>query len=198
MADWKKNTVHTLDIAGYTAEGMGVARLEGRVVFVPGTIDGEQWRVRLVKVNKSVAWGRGEELLRPSPERADPGCPLYGRCGGCQYRHMTYAEELRAKGRRIADALERVGGVRLDLPPVLGAEEPDRYRNKVQFPVAQGRGGLAIGYYRARSHDVLDAPDCLLQPAAVTCLRAAFRRWMEEYEIPPYDERTGTGLVRHL
>ena len=198
MADWRKNTVHTLDIAGYTAEGMGVARLEGRVVFVPGTIDGEQWRVRLVKVNKSVAWGRGEELLRPSPERADPGCPLYGRCGGCQYRHMTYAEELRAKGRRIADALERVGGVRLDLPPVLGAEEPDRYRNKVQFPVAQGRGGLAIGYYRARSHDVLDAPDCLLQPPAVTRLRAAFRHWMEEHEIPPYDERTGTGLVRHL
>ena len=187
MADWRKNTVHTLDIAGYTAEGMGVARLEGRVVFVPGTIDGEQWRVRLVKVNKSVAWGRGEELLRPSQERADPGCPLYGRCGGCQYRHMTYAEELRAKGRRIADALERVGGVRLDLPPVLGAEEPDRYRNKVQFPVARGRGGLAIGYYRARSHDVLDAPDCLLQPPAVTRLRAVFRRWMEEHGIPPYD-----------
>ena len=198
MTEWKKNAVCELDITGYTAEGMGVARLEGRVVFVPGTIDGERWRVRLVKVNKSVAWGRGEELLRPSPERADPGCPLYGRCGGCQYRHMTYAEELRAKGRRIADALERVGGVRLDLPPVLGAEEPDRYRNKVQFPVAAGKNGPAIGYYRPRSHDVLDIPDCLLQPEGVTRLRAAFRGWMEEHKVPPYDEKTGAGLVRHL
>ena len=108
MADIRKNTVHTLDITGYTAEGMGVARLEGRVVFVPCTIQGERWRVRLEKVNKNVAWGRGTELLLPSPERITPDCPLYGRCGGCQFRHMTYAQELRAKGQRITDALARI------------------------------------------------------------------------------------------
>ena len=85
MADWKKNSIHALDITGYTAEGMGVARLEGRVVFVPFTIAGERWNVRLEKVNKTVAWGRGVELLRPSPERLGPGCPVFGRCGGCQF-----------------------------------------------------------------------------------------------------------------
>ena len=198
MAELRKNTVHTLDITGYTAEGMGVARLEGRVVFVPGTIQGERWTVQLLKVNKSVAWGRGVELLRPSPERLERDCPLYGRCGGCQFRHMTYAEELRAKGRRIADALERLGGVQLELPPVLGAEEPERYRNKVQFPVSQERNGLAVGYYRPRSHDVLDAPDCLLQPQAVTRLRGAFKAWMEERAVPAYREEDGSGLIRHL
>ena len=198
MADWRKNTVHTLDITGYTAEGMGVARLEGRVVFVPHTIRGEQWRVRLEKVNKKVAWGRGVELLAPSPERREPDCPLMGRCGGCQFRHMTYAEELEAKGRRVADALERVGGVHLDLPPVLGAEDPLRYRNKVQFPVAEGKRGLAVGYYRPRSHDVLDAEDCLLQPEAVTALRRAFKDWMARYGVPAYREEDGSGLVRHL
>lgn len=199
MADIKKNTVHTLDITGYTAEGMGVARLEGRVVFVPCTIRGERWKVRLEKVNKNVAWGRGVELIAPSPERVEPDCPLFGRCGGCQFRHMTYAEELRAKRQRIADALERVGHiVDLDLPPVLGAEDPLRYRNKVQFPVSQGKRGLSVGYYRGRSHDVLDAPDCPLQPETVTRLRAAFKSWMEEYALPAYDEGTGRGLVRHL
>ena len=176
MADIRKNTVHTLDITGYTAEGMGVARLEGRVVFVPFTVQGERWKVRLEKVNKTVAWGRGMEPLLLSPYRIEPDCPLYGRCGGCQFRHMTYAEELRAKSQRIADALERVGHVKLDLPPVLGAEDPDRYRNKVQFPVSQGKHGLAVGYYRARTHEVLDAPDCPLQPEAVrrrpSCTRA--------------------------
>ena len=106
MADIRKNTVHTLDITGYTAEGMGVARLEGRVIFVPFTIRGERWKVRLEKVNKNVAWGRGVELLLPSPERITSDCPLYGKCGGCQFRHMTYGEELRAKGQRISDALE--------------------------------------------------------------------------------------------
>ena len=198
MADIRKNTVHTLDITGYTAEGMGVARLEGRVVFVPCTIQGERWRVRLEKVNKNVAWGRGVELLLPSPQRIEPDCPLYGKCGGCQFRHMTYAEELRAKGQRIADALERVGHVSLDLPPVLGAADPLRYRNKVQFPVSQNRQGLSIGYYRPRSHDVLNAPDCPLQPEAVTRLRGAFQAWMQVHGLPAYDEGTGRGLIRHL
>lgn len=198
MADIRKNTVHTLDITGYTAEGMGVARLEGRVVFVPYTIQGERWKVRLEKVNKNVAWGRGVELLVPSPERIEADCPLYGRCGGCQFRHMTYGEELRAKGRRVADALERVGHIKLDLPPVLGAENPLRYRNKVQFPVSRGTRGLSIGYYRSRSHDVLDAPDCPLQPKSVTQLRGAFKDWMENYSISVYNETTGQGLVRHL
>jgi len=197
-ADIRKNTVHTLDITGYTAEGMGVARLEGRVVFVPYAIQGERWRVRLEKVNKHVAWGRGVELLLPSPERVEPDCPLYSRCGGCQFRHMTYAEELRAKHQRIADALERVGHVKLDLPPVLGAEVPSRYRNKVQFPVSQDKRGISVGYYRHRSHDVLDAPDCPLQPLAVTRLREAFKSWMEDHAVPAYDEDTGKGLIRHL
>jgi len=198
MANWSKNTVHTLDVTGYTAEGMGVARLEGRVVFVPGTIRGETWRVRLEKVTKNVGWGRGVELVSPSPERLASDCPLAGKCGGCQFRHMTYREELCAKGQRVADALERVGGVHLDLPPVLGAENPDRYRNKVQFPVAEGKRGLAVGYFRPRSHDVLDVADCMLQPMAVTALRAAFKSWMEEYHIPAYDEGSLSGLIRHF
>ena len=198
MADWKKNSLHPLDITGYTAEGMGVARLEGQVVFVPGTIRGERWLVRLEKVNKRVAWGRGVELLVPSPERVDPGCPLFGRCGGCQFRHMSYEEELRAKRERVADALERVGGIRLELPPVVGAEEPERYRNKVQFPVARTGRGLAVGYYRARSHQVLDAEDCLLQPLAVTRLRRAAAEWMEQWSVSAYEEESGQGLVRHL
>ena len=198
MTEWKKNAVHPLRIEGYTAEGMGVARLEGRVVFVPFTAQGELWRVRLEKVRPHMAWGRGLELLEPSPERSEADCPLFSRCGGCQFRHLTYAEELRAKGQRIADALERVGGVRLALPPVLGAESPDRYRNKVQFPVAPGRRGPAVGYYRPRSHDVLDVADCLLQPETVTALRLAFLGWMEDFHVPPYEETSRSGLIRHL
>ena len=198
MEAWKKNSVHTLEVDGYTAEGMGVARLDGRVVFVPGTIRGEQWQVQLLKVNKHVAWGRGVQLLRPSPERLEPDCPLYGRCGGCQFRHMTYEEELQGKRQRIQDALTRLGGVNLQLSGVLGAENTKRYRNKVQFPVSVEKNGLAVGYYRSRSHDVLDAPDCALQPESVTLLRGAFKEWMERYAVPAYEEKQGAGLVRHL
>ena len=198
MDVWRKNATLTLEITGYTAEGMGVARWDGRVVFVPGTILGERWEVQLLKVKTNVAWGRAVRLLAPSPERVELDCPLAGRCGGCQYRHMTYEEELRAKRQRVQDALTRVGGVSLELPQVLGAEDPLRYRNKVQFPVAQEKRGLAVGYYRARSHDVLDVADCLLQPEAVTTLRRAFKGWMERYRIPAYGEGTRQGLIRHL
>ena len=198
MDGWKKNASLTLEITGYTAEGMGVARWEGRVVFIPGTILGERWEVQLLKIKTNVAWGRAVRLLDPSPERVELDCPLAGRCGGCQYRHMTYEEELRAKRQRVQDALSRVGGVSLELPQVLGAETPLRYRNKVQFPVAQEKRGLAVGYYRARSHDVLDVDDCLLQPEAVTTLRRAFKGWMERYRVPAYDEGTCQGLIRHL
>ena len=198
MADWKKNSLHTLHIDSYTAQGFGVARLDGRVVFIPGTIRGEDWKVQLLKVQKNIAWGRGVELLTPSPQRLEPDCPISGKCGGCQYRHMTYEEELRAKWDRVNDALRRLGGLDLELPPVLGAEDPLRYRNKVQLPVAQGKHGLSIGYFRPRSHDVLDVEDCSLQPVAVTRLRGAFKGWMERCSVPAYDESSGQGLIRHL
>ena len=93
MADWKKNSLHDLHIDSYTAQGFGVARLDGRVVFIPGTIRGEDWKVQLLKVQKNIAWGRGVELLTPSPARVEPDCPISGKCGGCQYRHMTYTPD---------------------------------------------------------------------------------------------------------
>ena len=186
MADWKKNAVHTLEITGYTAEGMGVARLEGRVVFVPGTIRGETWQVQLLKVKTAVAWGRGVKLLLPSPERREPDCPLAGRCGGCQFRHMSYREELEAKGQRVQDALARVGGVSLALPPVLGAEDPLRYRNKVQFPVAREKRGLAVGYYRARSWTWRTA--CFSRSPSPPCAGPSRGGW-SAFRCPPMTRR---------
>ena len=198
MAEWKKNAVHPLDITGYTAEGMGVARLDGRVVFVPGTIRGERWQVRLVKVNKNVAWGRGERLELASDRRVPSDCPHAGPCGGCQFRHMDYAEELAAKRQRVEDALRRIGGADVTVDTIHAAADTHRYRNKVQFPVARGKDGVRVGLFRGRSHDVIDVPDCLLQPEAANTLGRALKGWMERGGVPAYDEKTGRGLVRHL
>ena len=198
MAELKKNTIHPLTIQGYTAEGMGVGRLDGRVVFVPDTIRGEIWEVQLLKVNKNVAWGKGVRLLEASSERIQSDCPHAVKCGGCQYRHMTYAEELFAKKCRVSDALHRLGGAEIDLPDTLGAEDPLRYRNKVQFPVAPGKQEALIGFYRPRSHDVIDVEDCLLQPLSASAARKAVKEWMKQCSISAYDESTGKGLLRHL
>ena len=184
-----------LTIDGYDSGGAGVARLDGQVVFVQGGIRGETCTVRLTHVGRTALWGAVQEVLTPSPARVAPDCPHFPRCGGCQLRHMSYAEELEAKRIKVSDALRRLGGAEIDLPPVLGAARPERYRNKAQFPVAKGP---RIGFYRARSHEVIDVADCLLQSEAAGRLRTAVKDWMAKYAVPAYDERAKTGLVRHV
>lgn len=184
-----------LVIDGYASDGAGVARLDGMVVFVQGGIRGEACDVRLTHVGRSALWGRVEEVVNPSPARIFPRCLHYTKCGGCQFRHMNYAEELEAKRIRVEDALRRLGGAEIHVSAILGAEQVDRYRNKAQFPVAKGP---RIGFYRPRSHDVIDVDDCLLQGEAAARLRGAVKEWVAEYSIPAYNERTFTGLVRHV
>ena len=184
-----------LVVDGYASDGAGVARLDGMVVFVQGGIRGEACDVRLTHVGRSALWGRVEEVVNPSPARIFPRCLHYTKCGGCQFRHMNYAEELEAKRIRVEDALRRLGGADIHVSAILGAEQVDRYRNKAQFPVAKGP---RIGFYRPRSHDVIDVDDCLLQGEAAARLRGAVKEWMAEYSIPAYNERTFTGLVRHV
>ena len=198
MAGFQKNTVHRLQITDCTAEGQGVARLDGLVVFVAGALAGETCEVRLLKVTKKAAWGKIEQVVTPSPARVKPDCPYFGKCGGCQLRHMTYEEELRRKRARVDDALARIGGLSLRTEEILGAEDTLRYRNKVQFPVAPGKHGADIGFFRARTHTVIPVEDCLLQPEETAPLRRALREWMERYAVPAYDEGTHTGLIRHL
>ena len=196
--DHKRLSEHAtlpMTIEGYAADGDGVARPEGQVVFVKGAVRGETCRVYLDKVGRSAAWGHVVGVESPSPARVEPDCPYFSACGGCCFRHMTYAEELEAKRARVRDALERIGGVPVPELEILGAEHTLRYRNKAQFPVAEGP---CIGFYQKRTHAVADVADCLLQSEAAARLRAAAKDWMTRFHIPAYQERSGKGLVRHV
>ena len=190
----KEGQVYPTVIEGYASGGEGVARVEGMAVFVKGALRGERADVLIEHIGHSAAWGRVQRLRSPSPARIEPDCPYYGSCGGCQFRHMTYKEELAAKRRRVEDALRRIGGADIAVSVMHGAESILRYRNKVQFPIGDG----AVGYYRGGTHQVVDIGDCLLQPETDTACRAAFQGWMERFRIPAYQERTGKGLLRHL
>ena len=190
----QEGKLYPAEIDGYASDGSGVARIQGMAVFVRGAIRGERVQVRVEHVGHSAAWARLEEVLTPSPHRVLPDCPYYHLCGGCQFRHMDYQEELAAKGARVEDALARVGGVPLKLSALHGAADTCRYRNKVQFPIAQG----AIGYFQNRTHRVVDIADCLLQPEVDTACRAAVKNWMDAFGVPAYHEGTDKGLLRHL
>ena len=190
----KEGGIYSAVIEGYASGGEGVARIGGMAVFVKDALRGERAEVFIEHIGHSAAWGRVERLIESSPARIEPDCPHYGVCGGCRFRHMAYEEELEAKRQRVEDALRRIGKAGLPVSVIHGADNTRRYRNKVQFPVAEG----AIGYYKGRTHQVVDIADCLLQPELDTVCRAAVKGWMERFHIPAYDERTGRGLVRHL
>lgn len=184
-----------LTIDGYGASGEGVARLpDGMTCFVSGALRGETCRVRLDKVGKSAAWGHAEQILTPSPARLTPDCPYDPRCGGCALRHMSYAEELAFKRQKVVDCLRRIGDCEVPVSEIYGAKETARYRNKVQFPISGG----AIGFYASGTHTVTDVSDCLLQPESAARIRQVVKDFMADVGVPAYDERTGSGLLRHL
>ena len=194
----RENQTYRLLIEGYAADGAGVARLDGVVVFAKGGVRGEECDVLIEKVGRSAVWGRVTRAVVPSPARIVPQCLHYTKCGGCQLRHMNYAEELEAKRIRVEDSLRRIGGADVRVDVIHGAQDTRRYRNKVQFPVQAGQDGPLAGFYRQRTHSVIDVEDCLLQPESAGRLRSAALKWMEQYNVPAYDERTGSGLVRHF
>lgn len=195
-----KNKIYRCQITDYTSDGTGFAKIEGRAVFVPRTAVGDQCDVRIVKVTKNVAFGRVEKLVVPSAARMTPACPAADKCGGCCYQHITYEEELRAKEKKVRDALTRIGGQDgAKLLGITGAPTTEHYRNKAQYPVGRDRdGNIVTGFYRPRSHDIVPVEQCLIQSEKADRIAAAVRGWMRDYDVPPYDYGTKRGAVRHI
>lgn len=195
-----KNQILDLTITAMSAEGSGIGRSpEGIAVFVPFTAVGDIVRCRIVKVQKTLAYGIVDELLTPSAHRAVTApCAAFGKCGGCTYCHVTYEAELQYKWQRVADAVTRIGGLELTPEPIIGCVSPDRYRNKAQYPVAAGENGPKIGFYAARSHRIIDQRDCLLQPEGFATVLQVVDAWVTAAGVSLYDETTNTGLLRHI
>lgn len=198
MEELLKNQIHAVRIEGYSSEAFGVCRIGGRAVFVPRTLVGESWRVRIVKVGASAVYARGEELLTPSPERIKPDCPCFGKCGGCDCRHMSYDEELRFKLARVNDALQRIGKQRVTAGMIIPSEAIDRYRNKGIFAVADVDGRPACGFFRERTHALIPVEKCMIQNELAERAAKAVTDFMARNSIPAYDEMSERGAVRHV
>ena len=195
MPALEKNRIYRAHIDGYSSEGLGIARIDGQVVFVHGAVRGETCDVLVMKVLKNAAFGKIAALAEPSPARRQPDCPYYGRCGGCDFRHMSYEEELWAKRARVQDALTRIGGAEVTVEEILGAEQPLHYRNKSIYPISPAG---EVGFYRARSHQVVHVEHCLIQKPEADALAQAVRDYIARFRVEPYNEATGRGLLRHL
>jgi len=194
----EKGKLYEAVITDYTAEGQGVAHIDGCAVFIPNAIAGERCTVRIEKAAKNWAAGKITEILEKSPHRVQRDCPISASCGGCDFRHMDYGEELRLKARRVCQSLNRLGGEGLESVQILGAEETTRYRNKAQYPVASKKGRLFTGFYKAGTHEVVENKGCLLLPEQTELVKDIVVAFLNERRISAYDEKTHKGLVRHI
>ena len=193
-----KNQVYETVITDYTAEGQGVAHIEGCAVFIPNAIAGEKVTVRIEKAQKTWAAGKIVEILEKSPHRVNRECPVAKLCGGCDFWHMDYAEESRLKADRVKTCLNRMGGENLTEVPILFAPTCYGYRNKAQYPVAAKKGRAYAGFFRAGTHDVVENKRCLILPAETDAVKDAVMDYVNQYRVSVYDEVVHKGLLRHI
>lgn len=193
-----KNQIYEALVTDYTAEGQGVAHIEGCAVFLPNAIAGERVRVRIEKAQKTWASGKIVEILEKSPHRVNRECPVAKLCGGCDFWHMDYAEETRLKAERVKTCLNRIGGQQLETVPILAAPTCYGYRNKAQYPVTVKKGRAFAGFFRAGTHEVVENSRCRILPPEADLVKDKVIDYVNQYRVPVYDETTHTGLLRHI
>lgn len=159
-----------MDFLDLLANGQGVGRYGGLVIFVTGPLPGERAVVRVTEVKAKYAVGELVELLTRSPDRVEPFCDIFGVCGGCQVQHLAYPAQLAWKRELVRAALARIGGIEVEVSPTIGMAQPRAYRNKVSLVVEQGPDGPSLGFYQARSHHFVPVETC---PVALPQLDAS-------------------------
>lgn len=199
MAEWKKNDRIEVVIEDMSETGEGIGKTDGFTWFIKDTVIGDKVQAKVMKTKKSYGFAKLEQITEPSVNRVAPKCPVAGPCGGCQLQAMDYEEQLRYKERKIYNNITRIGGFsEVPMLPIMGMDEPWRYRNKAQFPWGLDKdGNIIVGFYAGRTHTIIGCEDCLLGAEENREVLRRIKAHMERYHLMPYDEATHKGLIRH-
>ena len=189
-----KNKVYNVNIDTVNHLGYGVCRIDGMVCFVKGGVTGDELEVKVIKANKNYCIGRVEKIITPSKHRKEQTCPVYKKCGGCCFRHITYGHELELK-KSFVEAEFKKAKLDIKVNDVVSAGETVRYRNKAQYPVNSEN---KIGFYAEKTHEVCENSDCALQPEVFGKITNTVKQYLDKYGIKGYNEETGNGLLRHI
>lgn len=201
---FQKDDLIELTIEDIGSDGAGIGKVDGFAFFVKDAITGDVVRAKIMKMKKTYGYARLMEILSASPNRVKPLCPVAKQCGGCQIQEMDYQEQLRFKENKVRNNLIRIGKFEESLidavmEPVVGMEEPFRYRNKAQFPIGTDKNGkIAAGFYAGRTHNIINNRNCYLGVEVNETILNKLIAFMEKNHITAYDEKTGKGLVRHV
>ena len=193
----KKNDVIEIKIDDISVEGAGIGRHEGQIVFVQKALPGERVKVKVIKAKKNFAVGLLVEIIETSENRVEPFCGVFGKCGGCSLQHLGYEAQVEFKANHIKQSMKRLGGIEIETPDVLAADNTKGYRNKAAFPVAQMDGRVQAGFYAVRSHRVVPS-DCAVQSARINEVKNVAVAWANENGVTAYDEGAGSGELRHI
>lgn len=202
--EYKKNQIVTVTIEDMGNDGEGIGKVDGFSLFVKDAVIGDKVEARITKVKKSYAYARLENLLVPSPFRVKPKCAVHRQCGGCQIQALSYEKQLEFKQKKVSGNLIRIGGfpemlIDAIMEPMIGMENPYRYRNKAQFPIGYDReNNLTTGFYAGRTHNIISNTDCVLGISENKEILETILYYMKEKHISAYDEVSGQGLVRHV
>ncbi len=199
----KKNDLINLTIEDMSADGEGIGKVDGFTFFVKDAIIGDSIVARVTKLKKTYGYARLEKIMEPSEYRVEAPCAFHKQCGGCQIQAMDYAEQLKFKQNKVLNNLVRIGGFEVEyiekiMEPIVGMENPYRYRNKAQFPIGMRGEDVIAGFYAGRTHHIIANTDCLLGVSENQEILETFLAYMRDNRVSAYDEETGRGLVRHL
>lgn len=197
----KKNDIVELEITALSSDASGIGRIDDMVVFVPNTAIGDVAEVKILKVLSSYAFGKLEKLKQKSNDRTENTCPVFEKCGGCAYRHITYDAEIREKANQVFHNIETIGKTKdfEKIETLCNKEQIDRYRNKGQFPIGRdANGNIIFGFYAPRSHRIISIEDCLLQPEVFKEILAEIKAFIVKNNVSVYDENTHKGVLRHI
>ncbi len=196
---FNKNDIIELEITALTNEGCGIGKADGIVIFIPFSAVNDKIKCRIVKVNKSHCYGKIEEILTPSPDRITPDCEAFGKCGGCDFRHISYEAELKAKDNFIRDAFTRIGGINPEFLPIIPNCSVNEYRNKAQYPVRKNENGKTeCGFFAERSHRIIQCRKCQLEQPVFAEIKKFILDFASENKISAYNEPEHSGVLRHI
>lgn len=194
------NDVLTVKIEKLSNLGSGIARVDGFVVFVENACPQDELKVQVVKVNKNYANAKILEIVKPSPYRVEPFCPMQKVCGACQLQFIDYEYQLELKRQIVEDAMRSIGGLDIEIPKPIASPKIKLYRHKIQYPVAQTKVSkrLLAGYYKPNSHEIVNIKHCPIQPEVCDKIVEFIRNKAPEYQISGYNERKHLGDLRHI
>lgn len=197
----KPKDILTLNITGTSSDGRGIAKSNGKVIFVLGAVEGDTVSAEIYTVHKTYMTAGVIKIETPSPLRNNDACKYSERCGGCPLSHIRYEHQLKIKKQTVTDAFTRLSKINLDgvtVSDTVGMENPIAYRNKMVFPIGETNGVISGGFYSAKSHNIVPLDCCSAGDEINISILNTVLSFMKEHNIKPYNEKSGKGSIRRV